>query len=188
MTPLLHHRVVAQTDHVPLAAVLLHRPPEPVAVHIGVVHMYDHVDIRKSLFRRLVADSGKSCVPVPAAVGVVVFVHQLPCWPEHTVRRLVADLYPFGLDPFFLQRIEHIQRVFAHGFAEQVVVIVLPCRRDTLMLRIGEEIRIMDVYHEPQPFFGGALREGEHILLVAPPGSMVHPYAQPYGVHSALMQ
>ena len=56
------------------------------------------------------------------------------------------------------------------------------------MIRVGEEIRIMDIYHDPLSMFGGTSGEGEHVFFVAPTRMMVHPYAEPNGVHAVLAQ
>ena len=56
------------------------------------------------------------------------------------------------------------------------------------MLRVGEEIRIMDVDHESESLFGGTSSEGEHVLFVAPSGGVVDPDTEPYGVHACFAE
>ena len=72
---------------------------------------------------------------------------------------------------------KHIERMFANGFQHGLIGIIAPCSGGELMVGVGEEIRVMDIDHDPLSGFGSPFRQIEHVLFVTPSGTVVHPYA-----------
>ena len=117
--------------------------------------MNNHNNIFEHFLGGFIAHRGKSCILLPVPL---LFIHMTQR-PKHTVRRLITYLHPLRLDTFLLERIQHIERVFANRLKHRLVVVVLPCGRDGLMGRVGKEIRIMDIYHDSLSCLGCTLGE-----------------------------
>ena len=162
--PRAHHRVMTQTNHIPLATVCLQLLVEPHVVHIRVVDMVDHNHVGENLMARLVACGNELRIVAPSFAvthGHILLVGRTAVGPQRAIARLVAYLHPFGRYTFRPERLQHGFRVRIHAlrqvtdrigigpFVSVGIVPRQPLCRHILAMRVGKEVRVVEVNHQP---------------------------------------
>ena len=70
----------------------------------------------------------------------------------------------------------------AYGFAKSIKIVVCPCGRLVLLLRIGPPVTVVEIYHKSHSQFLGSPGLDQHVFLSAPAFLRINPHSQPYGI------